>query len=632
MKKITFLFIFFFILSLSNVYGADGDLIWERRYDNLRIDVGYSVAVDSNNNVIVTGKSQSTSSPYNHCYYTIKYDSNGNLIWGKRFGNFNSNRAYGVAVDSNNNIIVTGYIRDGSSDTTKDYYTIKYDPLGNVIWERRYDRGREDHPYAVAVDTNNNVIVTGSSINSSDNPDYYTIKYSENGTVLWEKAYDSGRYDYASGVAVDSNNNVIITGRSQFTSTTYNYLTLKYGPDGTLIGGPWTYSAGTINRASSVAVDLNNNIIVTGFRRLSSNDTVYTIKYTPTGSVIWSNYFNKVGSRPSNELLEINDVTVDSLNNVIVTGSVNNGVNWDYYTVKYDPLGNVLWQRTYNGGNEDYAHGVAKDSLNNILVVGRSMGSNDYDYYLIKYEGIPGRLQSSISATPATVTPGQTITVSMTVNNTGGETVNNVAPSSLTLDGTSSAALSTGPSPASANIAAGGSQTFSWTYTAGSAGTVNFAGNATGTGAVSGNSFSSASTTSTDVTILAKNPLPEPILFPGVSIQQLTMVSSGASVIHDGKAITALEVAPGTQDILIEVKNKSFLTQIDVGVMLEGLPYGVSYTVGPQLKKVNAHNTVTFTVTLTISPEVPEGTYQIKTTTYSRKGPRDRIDLTLAIK
>ncbi|HOT85503.1 MAG TPA: hypothetical protein PLC78_07005, partial [Methanofastidiosum sp.] len=507
MKKITFLFIFFFILSLSNVYGADGDLIWERRYDNLRIDVGYSVAVDSNNNVIVTGKSQSTSSPFNHCYYTIKYDSNGNLIWGKRFGNFNSNRAYGVAVDSNNNIIVTGYIRDGSSDTTKDYYTIKYDPLGNVIWERRYDRGREDHPYAVAVDTNNNVIVTGSSINSSDNPDYYTIKYSENGTVLWEKAYDSGRYDYASGVAVDSNNNVIITGRSQFTSTTYNYLTLKYGPDGTLIGGPWTYSAGTINRASSVAVDLNNNIIVTGFRRLSSNDTVYTIKYTPTGSVIWSNYFNKVGSRPSNELLEINDVTVDSLNNVIVTGSVNNGVNWDYYTVKYDPLGNVLWQRTYNGGNEDYAHGVAKDSLNNILVVGRSMGSNDYDYYLIKYEGIPGRLQSSISATPATVTPGQTITVSMTVNNTGGETVNNVAPSSLTLGGTSSAALSTGPSPASANIAAGGSQTFSWTYTAGSAGTVNFAGNATGTGAVSGNSFSSASTTSTDVTILASGAL-----------------------------------------------------------------------------------------------------------------------------
>jgi len=632
MKKITFLFIFFFILSLSNVYGADGDLIWERRYDNLRIDVGYSVAVDSNNNVIVTGKSQSTSSPFNHCYYTIKYDSNGNLIWGKRFGNFNSNRAYGVAVDSNNNIIVTGYIRDGSSDTTKDYYTIKYDPLGNVIWERRYDRGREDHPYAVAVDTNNNVIVTGSSINSSDNPDYYTIKYSENGTVLWEKAYDSGRYDYASGVAVDSNNNVIITGRSQFTSTTYNYLTLKYGPDGTLIGGPWTYSAGTINRASSVAVDLNNNIIVTGFRRLSSNDTVYTIKYTPTGSVIWSNYFNKVGSRPSNELLEINDVTVDSLNNVIVTGSVNNGVNWDYYTVKYDPLGNVLWQRTYNGGNEDYAHGVAKDSLNNILVVGRSMGSNDYDYYLIKYEGIPGRLQSSISATPATVTPGQTITVSMTVNNTGGETVNNVAPSSLTLGGTSSAALSTGPSPASANIAAGGSQTFTWTYTAGSAGTVNFAGNANGTGAVSNSPISSASTTSTDVTILAKNPLPEPILFPGVSIQQLTMVSSGASVIHDGKAITALEVAPGTQDILIEVKNKSFLTQIDVGVMLEGLPYGVSYTVGPQLKKVNAHNTVTFTVTLTISPEVPEGTYQIKTTTYSRKGPRDRIDLTLVIK
>lgn len=220
----------------------------------------------------------------------------------------------------------------------------------------------------------------------------------------------------------------------------------------------------------------------------------------------------------------------------------------------------------------------------------------------------------------------------MTVNNTGGEAVNSVAPSSLTLGGTSSATHSTGPSPASANIAAGGSQTFTWNYTAGSAGTVNFTGNATGTGAVSGNSFSSTSTTSTDVTILGKNPLPESILFPGVSIQQLTMGPSGANVIHGGKAITALEVAPGTQDILIEVKNNGFLTQIDVGVSLEGLPHGVSYTVGPQLQKVKAHNTATFTVTLNISPEVQEGTYQIKTTAHSRKGSRDRIDLTLVIK
>lgn len=143
---------------------------------------------------------------------------------------------------------------------------------------------------------------------------------------------------------------------------------------------------------------------------------------------------------------------------------------------------------------------------------------------------------------------------------------------------------------------------------------------------------SNIATVTIEVKVKKSNPLPEPILFPGVSLQQLTMGSSGASVIHGGKAITALEVAPGTQDILIEVKNNGFLTQIDVGVSLEGLPHGVSYTVGPQLQKVKAHNTATFTVTLTISPEVPEGTYQIKTTAHSRKGSKDRIDLTLVIK
>ena len=115
-------------------------------------------------------------------------------------------------------------------------------------------------------------------------------------------------------------------------------------------------------------------------------------------------------------------------------------------------------------------------------------------------------LTSSISATPTIVQSTQTITVVMTVINNGTETVNNVQPSTLTIGGTGTATLLSGPPFTPVNLAAGASTTFTWTYTAGSIGTdnfrtVKFTGNASGTGSVSGSPVSSTANTSNDVII-----------------------------------------------------------------------------------------------------------------------------------
>ena len=249
-----------------------------------------------------------------------------------------------------------------------------------------------------------------------------------------------------------------------------------------------------------------------------------------------------------------------------------------------------------------------------------------------------GVLSSSISATPATVTPGQTITVVMTVNNTGGEQVNNVTPSSLTLGGTSTATGPvTGPSPGSANIAAGGSATFTWTYTAGAAGTVNFTGNASGTGATSGATVSSTANASNDVTILGKNPLPENILFPGVTLERLILpsgpipidgsigaiIDTGTSIIIDGKEIPVLELSEGTKIIIGQVNNKGFLTQTDATIKFEKLPQGISIGIDPQSQKIKAHSTGSYILTINVSPEVPEGEYLITVIASTRRGVLD---------
>lgn len=257
--------------------------LWAEAYDGGYYDYANAVATDSNDNVIVTGGSYDAGGTDTNDYYTIKYDPNGTELWHAIYDSGYNDWAYGVAVDSNDNIIVTGVSQPSGAD--HDYFTIKYDPHGNILWTKSYDRGYgyEDEAYGVAVDSNDNVIVTGYSEDAAGDYDYCTIKYDQYGSVVagWPQVYDGGYEDAATGVAVDSDDNVIVTGYSEDAGGDYDYYTIKYDQNGNVL---WSkaYDWDFDDEANGVAVDLQDNIIVTGYSYNATGNNTYdyhTIKY-----------------------------------------------------------------------------------------------------------------------------------------------------------------------------------------------------------------------------------------------------------------------------------------------------------------------------------------------------------------
>ncbi|MCB9370706.1 SBBP repeat-containing protein [Candidatus Woesearchaeota archaeon] len=139
----------------------------------------------------------------------------------------NDEEAYGIAVDSSGNVYVTGY----SEGVTSDMLTFKYDSSGNELWNITYDSGNDEWASGVTVDSSDNVYVTGESYNGADN-DVLTLKYDSSGNEIWNVTYDSGNDDSgAYGIAVDSSDNVYVTGYSD-NGANWDYLTLKYDTDG----------------------------------------------------------------------------------------------------------------------------------------------------------------------------------------------------------------------------------------------------------------------------------------------------------------------------------------------------------------------------------------------------------------
>ena len=158
---------------LTTKYNSSGDTVWQKRYDSGRSDGGTAIAVDFSGNVYVTGSSWNGA---NNDYLTIKYNSNGDTVWQKSYDGGYEDRGSGIAVDSSGNVYVIGVSCD--SNGGGDYFTIKYNSNGDTVWQKRYDSGNgmNDYGFGIAVDSSGNVYVIGYS-DTGTNRDYLTIKY-----------------------------------------------------------------------------------------------------------------------------------------------------------------------------------------------------------------------------------------------------------------------------------------------------------------------------------------------------------------------------------------------------------------------------------------------------------------------
>jgi len=381
----------FFVFWSASVFAQSVDTAWVRRYNGPGNDWdnACAIAVDGFGNVYVTGVSDGSGTSWD--YATIKYDSSGNELWVQRYNgpeNY-SDWAWAIAVDGSGNVYVTG--RSYGSGTDNDYATIKYDPDGNQLWVQTYNGpgNYSDYAYAIAVDGSGNVYVTGVSYGSGTSTDYATIKYDPDGNQLWEKRYNgpANNHDYAWAIAVDGSGNVYVTGRSYGSGTYEDYTTIKYDPDGNQLWEKrYNGLANLYDEALAIAVDGSGNVYVTGLSVGSDTFTDYaTIKYDPDGIQLWEKTYNGPGNNHDNAYA----IAVDDSGNVYVAGaSYGSGTDYDYATLKYDPQGTQLCVKRYNGPANDWDNvfAIAVDGSGNVYVTGKSVGSGtDYDYATIKY-------------------------------------------------------------------------------------------------------------------------------------------------------------------------------------------------------------------------------------------------------
>ncbi len=299
-------------------YDENGNLLWI--YNGFG---GYAnIYIDAKNNVYLNGSGQNT--------ITAKLDSNGIQIWSRNYlyGDFAD-----FTVDKNKNVYTAG--TNYSND--HDYYLVRYNSLGDSTWVRKFNGSSQSIPtdilYAVAVDSSCNAYITGSSEGSSGIRNLNVIKYDSLGNLIWERRYgNSNTFGGGYDIKVDKEQNIIVTGILSGNV----FITLKYSNNGDLIW-EYTYTGNTGNTidVKKMFVDMESGEVYI-LVRSSANTGFKIICLSRNGTLNWTAEDDVVGGYPYS-------ITKDRFNNIYVVGFKSSSVQ-KILIEKFSPISTGIFQ------------------------------------------------------------------------------------------------------------------------------------------------------------------------------------------------------------------------------------------------------------------------------------------------
>ncbi len=373
---------------------ASGDIMWQNTIGGGSHEELNSVQQTIDGGYILCGFSQSDiygdkteNSQGGSDYWIVKLDELGNVSWQNTIG--------GNHIDVLNSIQQTidgGYILGGwsysniSGDKAEnrqgsvgnDYWVLKLDAIGNITWQNTIGGNGKDELYSIRQTVDGGYILGGwshSNISgdkteaSQGVDDYWVVKLDASGDILWQNTIGGNSTDWLSSIQQ------------------------------TIDGG---YILGGIS-ASNISGDKTENS--------QGGQDYWIVKLDADGNISWQNTIGGNGSEVFNSIQQNIDggYILGGYSNSNISGdkTENSQGGFDYWVVKLDASGNILWQNTIGGSSSDWLSSVQQTSDGGYILAGSSNSeiSNDkienslggLDYWVVKLAPEIGCLASGIA-------------------------------------------------------------------------------------------------------------------------------------------------------------------------------------------------------------------------------------------
>ncbi|MCC1483319.1 hypothetical protein [Winogradskyella immobilis] len=341
-------------------FDAQDQLQWSRTYGGSSDDRGQDIIQTQDGGYAIIGSSLSNDGDVSNNagmedYWLVKLDASGAVSWQKSFGFQGNDSGFSVIQTNDQGYLISGILDvsasggQGNSSRTSnrhaggEYWAIRLNASGDMLWSKFFGGSFTDMPEGIVETDDNGFIIVGGSdsfdidiTNNLGSYDFWIIKISDVGDLLWEKSFGGDEIDQARAIVKSGDGNFVIAGDTRSNSN-----------------------------------DVSNN---------NGAADLWLIKISPEGELIWERTIGGSSFDVSRSIKRTRDngfILAGSSRSSDIDVSENKGQN-DAWVLKVDSNGNLQWERSIGGSNIDFAYGIAELNDNTIVVVGDT-ASNDQD-------------------------------------------------------------------------------------------------------------------------------------------------------------------------------------------------------------------------------------------------------------
>jgi len=361
---------------------------WAKTYGGGDYDEAHSIQQTSDGGYIVAGYTQSFGAGFTD-FWVLKLDASGDVVWLKTYGGEDDNEANSIQQTSDGGYIVAGRTWSfGGGYSYYDFWVLKLNASGDVVWQKTYGGGDYEEAFSIQQTSDGGYIVAGETRSfGAGSADFWVLKLDASGDVVWQKTYGGGDYDYLTSIQQTSDGGYIVAGWTpSFGAGWKDVWVLKLDASGNV---QWqkTYGGGSDDEANSIQQTSDGGYIVAGWTGSfgAGSYDFWVLKLDASGNVVWQKTYGGGNWDWANSIRQTSD------GGYIVAGYTESfgAGGADFWVLKLDASGDVVWQKTYGGGNNDEeAYSIQQTSDGGYIVAGRtdSFGAGRDDFWVLKLD------------------------------------------------------------------------------------------------------------------------------------------------------------------------------------------------------------------------------------------------------
>jgi hypothetical protein len=311
-----------FLLIKTDAYGV---MVWNQTYEG-EAAYAHELVETSDGGYALAG---TRCTAENFDFWLVKTDAYGDIVWNQTYGGPNIDQALAMVQTSDGGYALAGYTESFGSGSY-DCWLIKTDAFGNMIWNQTYG-GDGGEVASSLVETSDGGYALGGQTTSGEGYDFLLIKTDSSGNMEWNQTFGGTGWDQAYSLVETSDGGYALAGRTN------------------------SFGAGSYD--------------------------AWLVKTDSNGNVQWNQTYGGLGWDEAQSLVETSD------GGYALAGRTNSfgAGDYDFWLVKTDAYGDIVWNQTYGESNIDQALAIVQTSDDGFALAGKtkSFGAGDYDDVLL---------------------------------------------------------------------------------------------------------------------------------------------------------------------------------------------------------------------------------------------------------